>query len=548
LCLDATLLAKAPADECYNGIGAPYACGPGSVPKANQAYVWGLTEENDSLWFGTVANTHCLVQGTYLGAIGLGASETSSWVCEFGESMGARFGGLPAAIGDFRPPAMYRYDLDADELTDITPVSPDPRAGMVQATTGIRSAGSLNGIVILAGPSLIPMPPEPSDGRRGINMFAFDAGTGALLGVRNLPEYDDIRSWVEYKGVLYLGVGNSAGGGSVLRWYGDAVDPFQFTRVGDLDTQASNLAIHKKRLYVTTWPDVGKVAGLYMGPKIGKGGLTAADAGSWMKIWEVTDYEPDPVVAATYGGGAVASYKGKLYWGTMHVPVLSLAAALLAHDGGLIDLDTDGNRSVDADELQSAYQGTFRAVSIFRAKIGKKGKMKTELLYGEMYLPVYSPLERAYTVAIDAVHRNRTGKVPQYGSSGFNNPYNAYTWIMSVYGKKLYVGTFDWSYLLNILYSESGFEESSPIPLTVGPAYLFFDPILDYYHRGSNSSGADLYSFGKKGPAVREFDDGIGNITNYGVRTAVSGDALFLGMANPMNLHPDGGWELLELR
>lgn len=313
LCLDATLLAKAPADECYNGIGAPYACGPGSIPKANQAYIWGLTEENGSLWFGTVANTHCLVQGTYLAAIGLGAGETGSWVCEFGESMGARFGGLPATIGDFRPPMMYRYNLATDGLTDLTAAFPGPAASLAGVTTGIRSAGSLNGIVILAGPSLVPIFPEES--RRGINMFAFDAATGALLGARNLPGYDDIRSWVEYRGVLYLGVGNSGGGGSVLRWNGTAADPFQFTNVGDLDTQASNLAVHKKRVYVTTWPDAGKVAGLYMGPKIGKGGLTAADAGSWMKIWEVTDYEPDPVVAATYGGGAVASYKGKLYWG-----------------------------------------------------------------------------------------------------------------------------------------------------------------------------------------------------------------------------------------
>jgi len=47
---------------------------------------------------------------------------------------------------------------------------------------------------------------------------------------------------------------------------------------------------------------------------------------------------------------------------------------------------------------------------------------------------------------------------------------------------------------------------------------------------------------------VEIYDDGVGNITNYGFRTAASGKALFLGMANPMNLHPDGGWEFLELK
>ncbi|WP_261771456.1 hypothetical protein [Myxococcus virescens] len=41
----------------------------------------------------------------------------------------------------------------------------------------------------------------------------------------------------------------------------------------------------------------------------------------------------------------------------------------------------------------------------------------------------------------------------------------------------------------------------------------------------------------------------MGNDTNDGVRTLV-GDkkARCVGTANPMNLHPDGGWELLQLK
>ncbi|WP_434345877.1 hypothetical protein ACN6A1_28770 [Myxococcus virescens] len=42
---------------------------------------------------------------------------------------------------------------------------------------------------------------------------------------------------------------------------------------------------------------------------------------------------------------------------------------------------------------------------------------------------------------------------------------------------------------------------------------------------------------------------GLGNDMNDGVRTRVSGKkALDIGTANPMNLHPDGGWELLQLK
>ena len=47
---------------------------------------------------------------------------------------------------------------------------------------------------------------------------------------------------------------------------------------------------------------------------------------------------------------------------------------------------------------------------------------------------------------------------------------------------------------------------------------------------------------------------GVGNYTSYGVRTMVSDDFLYLGMANPMNLLtdpsddvPEGGWELIKL-
>ncbi|MBZ4419311.1 hypothetical protein K8638_22805 [Myxococcus sp. RHST-1-4] len=54
---------------------------------------------------------------------------------------------------------------------------------------------------------------------------------------------------------------------------------------------------------------------------------------------------------------------------------------------------------------------------------------------------------------------------------------------------------------------------------------------------------------GRSRCAEAESLTGVGNFTNYGVRTMVTGEgSLFIGTANPMNLHPRGGWELLELR
>lgn len=91
------VLTKAPIDECYNGIGADYPFGPPCStgrPKVNQAYVWALAKTGDQLWFGTMSNTHCLVEGAYLGQTT--PRETASYTCEFGSSQAARAGQIPA--------------------------------------------------------------------------------------------------------------------------------------------------------------------------------------------------------------------------------------------------------------------------------------------------------------------------------------------------------------------------------------------------------------------------------------------------------------------
>jgi hypothetical protein len=65
-----------------------------------------------------------------------------------------------------------------------------------------------------------------------------------------------------------------------------------------------------------------------------------------------------------------------------------------------------------------------------------------------------------------------------------------------------------------------------------------------------------LWTFAsRQAPAIPVNVSGLGNFTNYGVRTMVSTkDALYLGTANPMNLltdetdsMPEGGWELIRL-
>ncbi len=151
------LLAKAEPDECFYGIGDPrnnynpdfnnQSCLDGAgVPKVNQAYVWGLAKSGDKLWFGTMANVHIIVIGALMGMIGEIPTpiETDSWVAEYGESKFAQPPySLPPALGDWRPPRIFLYDTASKTLLDKTP--PDL---LINSTLGLRSAGTLNNVMI----------------------------------------------------------------------------------------------------------------------------------------------------------------------------------------------------------------------------------------------------------------------------------------------------------------------------------------------------------------------------------------------------------------
>lgn len=516
------LLAKATPDECYDGIGIAYPPGPPcsqGVPKVNQAYVWGLTKAGENLWFGTAPNVHCQVIGGYLGVYL--PHETDSWVCEFGDSQYSP--PLPEAIGDWRPPHIYVYNLPRRTLTEKSPAN-NPRFG---STAGLRSAGSLGNLVFLAGPSLLG----------GINLFAYDNTSGAYLGSANLPDYNNIRKWLVVEGVLYTAVRHVDGSGKVLRWTGDTNNLFQFEVVGNLESDGAELALHDGRLYVSTWPYLGstpvRLAGVFMSPPIPTGGLTAQQSDGWLKVWQSSDYEADPVTAATYGGGALASFDGYLYWGSMHVPFL----AAIAH------FNVYGTPDTQAGVL-TGILGSHRAISIFRGRDFGTPDEVVELLYGDTWLTVYE-YDPVSSSGNWTLKRNNMQTSALWGNSGFDNFYNNYTWTMAVYEGQLYVGTMDYSYLFEegvwllleyLLGISPGNDLGEQFPLPLNP-------------------GADLYRFPSASEAaVAESLDGVDNYSNYGVRTMVSEEALYLGSANPMNLMtdlsdelPEGGWELIRL-
>lgn len=504
-------------------------CPDGSVPKVNQAYVWGLTRTGSNLWFGTVANTQCLVMGSYLGLTTPMLNKTS--VCEFGYSPMP----VPAALGDWRPPRLFRYTMGSGQqpvnLLTLNASQAATIQGFLNHTVGIRSATSVvdpfdpsstpRQLIIFAGPSF----------SGGLTMLAF-ADDGTYIAAKNVTGYNDIRRWVSTGGSIYTGVGKTSGKGAVLKWNPvapvegvSAADYLTFTELTELGSDVAELTLAGDRLVAGTWPSSTSQATVWISPQE----TPIADLNSsieWTKVWEATDYDPDVPTAYTYGAGAMAFFGGYIYWGTMHVPGVSFEAAEQAHP------------STTPQEALANFAGSYRAISIFRYNIATG---QTQLLYGDAQLPKYD------SGSWQLVNNNMGGAAGLYGPSGFGNGFNNYTWSMAVYGNQLYVGTMDWSYLASQAWpqiaAQFGLDPSTPNPL---------DEVANY--------GADLYRFASTTKAASVvFNNGVGNLLNYGIRNMLpvedassSINGLYLGMADPENLAttgtgPKGGWELQRL-
>ncbi len=177
------------------------------IPKANEAYVWGLALAEDRLWFGTGANVQCLVEGGYLGIATphiLKSDDDYFQTCEFGSSwildplQGGIAPDLPDEAGDWRPPSINYYDLtNNSENYHMETFLDDTGTLRLNNTLGLRSAGAIGDVVFLAGPDF------GSDGSRNVNVFAFKSSTAEYLGSYVLTDYSNIRKWKAINGHLY---------------------------------------------------------------------------------------------------------------------------------------------------------------------------------------------------------------------------------------------------------------------------------------------------------------------------------------------------------
>ena len=517
---DNQLLWQVAPDECFNGIGVDYpamnpdgTCSVGQ-PKANQSYIWGLTEQSGKLWFGTMANTYC----TLSGVVEATPKVTPNVVCEYGESEFAReHPGLTPSRGDWRPPKIYSWDLASGTLTQQQVTAP-----LLQTTLGLRGAGSIDNIAFLAGPSLLGT---------SANFFAFQADTGKFLGACARTDYNYARDWQVVDGVLYVGLGSPTFG-SVMRWNGtsSSFGPGknfcdQFVEVGRVNASVANITKYVgadglDRLAISTVPARGgggaaaagtpSVAGVWISPPIPPGGLTPDQTNQWTQIWSPLQYDPDPIVSRYgYAGGAIEQYDGWLYWGTLH----DQSSAAIQIEQKCPQSFCFG-QPANGPEFHALEDGVYRSTSFWRGRnLEDPQNREIQLLYGETQLPVCCSAPKTFGM-------KPTGWTPLYGPSGFGNHGNEYTWTLAEFDGHLFIGTYDAS-------------------IRQGPD-------------AKPEVGADLWRLDSSDtPAVNENYTGLGDRNNYGIRILQpldDGSGLIAGMANPFNLAPGSGWELRLLK
>jgi hypothetical protein len=532
-------------------------------PKFNENYVWGLRKVGSDLWFGTMANTECVISGGRSVTLGSAPPKPGSGnrqLCEYNYSYLVRdrlppgdpvaddpaynlpedlvFPAGYEAMADWRRPhirvrlASGELDDKTDDIVDFDPTThTDLHEQRLNDTLGIRFVSSIGNTVLAGGPTI-----EGGVGGDGINLFVFQADTRAFLNSCTLAGYNDIRKGVEANGALYFPVRKVNGRGAVLRWTGTQAQPCQFTNVGDLDNMGAEIVQFGQNLVVGTWIDfsltqtVPATAGLYLSPILPRNGLTSAHRLSWKKVWDWARYEPDRVTSLSVLTGAMAVYNNWLYFGEMEQPNTCTQAAQALAAAGLINLDTNADGQVDSAEMTAVRRGCSRPVAFLRARNLGKSTQQVQLLYGNNYLPTYNPQMRTYTVATDAAHQNKMKATPMWGKGGFDCVSNFYNWSMTVAGGRLFIGTADG--ILNFFTNTEG------------------NSWVDSY-RERCPDGADLLRIdSNSGPAIAESRNGVGNTSNNGIRNMQPGaNGPIVGTANARNLTTGanpGGWELRE--
>ena len=550
-------IATAPVDEWFYGIGdqrnrwlgnqlpgAQQEHAPdGATPKRNGGYVWAMTSVDNNLWFSSLNNGWC---GWMMVSLNIFPSHSSHWACETYSSaypdQAEQDTGIPwvagttAIQGDWRQPQIFWRNADTSVIQMATSDHPTFRH-ILTRSFGFRAAGSAEGVVFMASNPLVQ-----SD--NSVFILAFDGISGEFIDGVQLENYVNIRRFLRIEHAdgtegLYLLVGSemhsSAHPNHLLRWNGSREQPFGapesrsatpgFDIVGDLGDAGAGaeFIVHRDRVLITTWGGEETPAGLYQSNAMPAHGFSTQQPAIFDNVFNVAEFEPDPVIANAWLMGAITEYRGKVYWGTMHPGGQAFTHLIRAHPGILFNAG-------------KAIHRAHRRSHLFRTDLSNPEQPHTELLYGERRYWTYEDgnwLEKP----------NRMGLEPLFGESGFGDDFNEYTWTMISYRDSLYIGTFDISGPMKLI--------RDGIDCRIG-CYIL-RALAGNPSRKPRTPGFDLLRMDDpEQPAAVITRDGFGNPANNGVRNAlVMGDTLYFGSSSFTNLPPPqghAGWELFRLK
>lgn len=543
---------RTPVDAAFYGIGDernyynPYGLSEmeqaqvlaeGGKLKRSGSYVWGMTHHDDILYWSTNNNYLCTPGYSMVATTGESASdpvENSCWVCEMAKGSRAKeiaqnYGPQNALYGDIVQPRIFAYNTNTGVVADITPVEGSEEYKIISNCQGLRSAYSFGGIVFFGGPALFG---GDMTSAVASAFVAYDPETGMYIGASDMKNIDgcqitNVRRWMEIDGVLYCGVGltdvNGVRRGAVLRWYGDKQNPFEFHIVGWTPGEAAEIELHDGRIYVGGWP-VGQpgqeyypYTEVYQGPEVPEGGLQPVDIDEepWPAVWTYQNYDPTSCYTC-----ALKSFKGRLYWGTFG----SAYGRLYATKRMYQDITSPDALAFLLSGLQTT---TLWSATDFSTP------EDTELLYGEKTF-----MKKNQQTGLYEEKPNGLGLTPKWGRGGYGNIFTSYTWALQEYNNHLYIGTMDYSDMLDAAGESSGDDVK-----TVMPAVKLLLNVDD------KKQGFEIVRI-KEHDIEPEYitDNAFGNPANYGVRNfEVVNDKLYVGSASPLNIHENGGWQIFCL-
>jgi len=499
-----------------------------------------MTRTETKIFWGTISNMICLV-----------------WQKPFD----SQYVGCSGTDMDYRTPSVYMYDETVEKVSKLSDQITGDHFARLNETIGLRAAGHRNGVTLLGG---------PSRSLDFVNMFAFDTETGLFLD-SYLEDFNDIRKFTtDLKYDMYVGLSKPDDSGMILRYTGDKEEPIKFDVIAVVEQNPAENSFYYDRLLVGTWPvggdltDAESVKPAYLMvspiaadslPSIGKihresslsqsppgvlsaSGLEDTKQLPWHSIWNMSEYEKDPVIATILGVSVSVQIGDWLYWGTVQFPNSGLNAWIQAY-----------GRPKDKKTFVSYDVGAHRAMAMFRGRDLLHGNRIVELLYGNRVLPVFnndSSEQNCWTLEVNGMEQT-----PKLGRGGFGNPQNLYLWSMTVIkGDTLLIGTYD-------VYANTN--------AVVTPSAYGYRPSI---------MGADLYIMktgtatgsSKSGPAdeVSSMDDrisaaeyislsGLTDELNYGVRNILSdpynksNSEVIIGTASGWNVEAGSGFEVIKL-